>query len=327
MISRKSFRLLAATACATAAFGAQAQSSVTIYGLIDIALTKGSGPRPLALERGNVNTLGFRGNEDLGGDLSATFNLQTRYRLDTGAQERAAIFWQGESTVGLASKTWGRVRLGRALTSIQQLEWKFDPWQASGFNGSLSPFHFGNFTFSSDGTSDVALGSANFARSPNSIFYNSPTWGGFSFMVSGEVEKSAPAAIKRNRSVSLNYDEGPVALMYGHEQNTAGAKLDFFGGAYKFSVIELMGGYAIVEKTTGLKEHSYSLGGVWTLPSTDYVRFGYGRDKELDISKLAAGYYHPLSKRTTIYADLWRTKNPAPGASFTGTALGIVHKF
>lgn len=317
-------RLLATTACAAAACGAHAQN-VSIYGRIDLGLVKQSNGRPWSVDRGATNILGFRGREDLGDGLAATFNLQHRFKADTGVVERQAVFWQGESTVGLASTTWGSLRLGRAATAMNARNWAFEPWDQNGVNGSLGAFQLGNFTFSSDGTNDAAVGSANGVRSPNSVFYNSPALAGFSAGLSTQVEKD-PNAKARNVSVSVNYDQGPLAVMLGGERNTRMDTIGFVGASYAFGPFKLMGSYTKINHEDAGKESSYVLAGSYTLGS-GLLRAGYGRDVDLDISKIGLGYLHYLSRRTSVYADTWRQMSGKPNDSFNGVAVGINHTF
>jgi len=323
VISFKHLKRLTAATCAAMACSAQAQSNVTVYGLLDLALVKQSGDRPTALERGSNNRIGFRGTEELGDGLHATFHLQHRFRPDTGAVEREPVFWQGESTVGLSHDAWGSVRMGRALTAWWQKNWAFEPWGASGFNASLNSFQAG--TFSADGTNDAAMGSANFARSPNSVFYNSPSFAGFSAAVSGQVEKDTGAKA-RHAGVSLNYDQGALSVMLAGERNTDEDVLGFVAAAYAIGPLKVMGSYTRIEHDAAGDENNYVAAASYKL-GTGTVRGGYGRrDADVDAWKTSFGYLHPLSKRTSLYADLWRQKS-ATSDAFSSVALGINHSF
>src|SRR5690606_25086562 len=132
-----------------------AQSSVVMYGYLDLGLVKRSGDSP-GIERGYNNWLGFHGKEALGNGLHAIFRLETRFNPDTGETERPRTFWQGESTVGLHSDRYGTLRLGRALTPLWDAAWQYEPWVNSGFNASLAAYQTGSY--GSDGIHDVALG-------------------------------------------------------------------------------------------------------------------------------------------------------------------------
>ena len=108
---------------------ASAQSSVTVFGIVDLSLANvkndGSDARKSMNSNAlNSNRFGFRGVEDLGGGLSAKFHLEAGMSNDIGtagggnslgtapANSNGAALFNRRSTVGLAGK-FGEVRLGR----------------------------------------------------------------------------------------------------------------------------------------------------------------------------------------------------------------------
>lgn len=107
---------------------AHAQTSVSMYGILDVALRHDSdlaaGKGRTAETGGMVNTSrwGFRGTEDLGNGLNANFRLEGGFNPDTGAQSEAASLFDRRATVGL-SGTWGRLDAGRDMT----FAWEFTP--------------------------------------------------------------------------------------------------------------------------------------------------------------------------------------------------------
>src|SRR6185369_7420346 len=103
--------LLALAVLGAFAGAASAQSSVTIYGSLDEAVAKGNGgtaPIPgtpsnskaWQLIQSNGSRLGFRGNEDLGGGLSAQFQIEHRFPPEDG--NAATRVWAGRSYVQLS---------------------------------------------------------------------------------------------------------------------------------------------------------------------------------------------------------------------------------
>ena len=83
-------KIIVLSALASAAFASFAQSSVTIYGVVDLAATQVSGVRGGSIKQLNSgmmdgSRLGFRGNEDLGGGYRALFTAESRLEADTGA--------------------------------------------------------------------------------------------------------------------------------------------------------------------------------------------------------------------------------------------------
>lgn len=315
------FCILPAILAAAMAAPAQAQSNITMYGNLDIGLVKESG-NPAKMDRGYNNWLGFRGAEDLGGGLAATFDLQTRFAPDTGMQE-TGVFWQGESTLGLRSAAFGSVRLGRAMAPLWQTKWAFDPWYDSGTFGSLSfPYQTGSFY--SDPT--MALGGANFARIPNGVFYDSPDFSGWQAHAALQVEKAADAG-ERATGLSLNYGKGPLAAMLAYQKNAAADTIYFAAASYSLGSATVMGSYAQgkVQNAAGerLRERNWILAATYAL-GPDTLRTGYGRTRESGNHKFSVGYVHPLSKRTNLYADIYREKTLDDKNGF---ALGMNHTF
>jgi len=118
------FALAAATAFAGAA---QAQSSVTVYGIMDIGYVGGNArlSNGKAVSKQTFNTItqgaettsrfGLRGTEDLGGGLSAFFNFETQLQPNAATfsslQTRAA-------NIGLAKKGTGRATIGTQNTLV-----------------------------------------------------------------------------------------------------------------------------------------------------------------------------------------------------------------
>ena len=122
---------LAALAALATAFGAQAQSSVTVYGLLDAGIdntsnasaSKGSLTR---VTSGGMNTSrwGLRGMEDLGGGLKAVFNVEGGIMIDNGSSD--GVLFKRQANVGLDG-AFGRVVLGRSFTSVYDFVLPFDP--------------------------------------------------------------------------------------------------------------------------------------------------------------------------------------------------------
>lgn len=92
---------------------AAAQSSVTVYGTVDLGLlTQNHAANNTQLNSGGIapSIWGFRGTEDLGGGLKASFNLESHFSADTGAG--VGPLFRRQSNVGLSSADWGTLTLG-----------------------------------------------------------------------------------------------------------------------------------------------------------------------------------------------------------------------
>ena len=118
--------LIALAVLGAAAGVAHAQSNVTIYGIVDTGFIKKSGHDVEMGENVN-NRLGFRGVEDLGGGMKATFELERRFDLNNGEAKNDKD-WDGAANVGLKGDSWGAVRLGRVNELTTETIRKFDPF-------------------------------------------------------------------------------------------------------------------------------------------------------------------------------------------------------
>jgi predicted porin len=119
MIS-KSGRLIFTVSLSLVVAGAQAQSSVSIYGVADAGMAwinNVGGSSRIKVDSGQsaASRLGFRGSEDLGSVLSAVFNLEMGLNIDTGATQSATKLLNRGSFVGFSSSQWETVTLGRPV--------------------------------------------------------------------------------------------------------------------------------------------------------------------------------------------------------------------
>jgi predicted porin len=253
--------LIASAALAMVAGTAQAQSSVTVYGLLDIgvsdfsnATTNASGVTTTAKGKNTGNgdgglatsRLGFRGTEDLGGGLKANFQLeydlvdigtggngQTNAATTTGgaataaplpanAAAAAAGFGARYSWVGLEDAKLGQLRLGRQEQSIHSVVVGGSAGGANNVTGALY----------SAGLADVSTNSSSVR--PHLVFVNravtyiSPAVNGFRVELqtaSQELDPGTGAANKisaKETGASLKYAAGKFSAAYG----AATSKLD-----------------------------------------------------------------------------------------------------
>jgi predicted porin len=291
------------------------------------------------MEHGQNNWLGVMGSEKINDDLSAIFNVQMRFNPDTGAQEKSTTLFQGQTTVGLSSKTLGTIELGRKLTPLWNQKWVYDPWNDSDLMGSIGNY---NGDFNSDGRSFPEAGitradgsiEANdyhdYSRISNGVYYSTPSVAGFALHAAAGTEQPVGATTKAH-GLSLNYNNGPVSAMLAYEKNLVSDKIAYLGGSYKLGLWKLMGSVskterdAISTRDLGYDAiHSKHIAAVYMI-GTDSIRAGYGRvNKEYKANKATIGYVHALSKRTNLYADLYREKLLE---SHNGVALGMNHTF
>lgn len=325
------FALAALTAFAGAA---QANSSVIIYGAVDVGVIKNKN-QTTSVGRGDNNKLGFRGVEDLGGGLSALFHLEMRFDPDTGTTEAAPNrpLFQGQSRVGLKGG-FGTIRLGRGLSAVQDSVGSFEPWSFASNRANLVNYVLAGY----NGDPQNAGSSQN--RFANGVWYNTPVVGGFqaNFTLASKERAANPAAtvigngtpLVTPYSFSTTYNNGPFAAMVGYERNAIETK--FWNLAATLKVLpnlKLIGTYAQQKVEIGdLKTKGLTVGAQWTLGKS-VVLAGYGRNKPDGISKTdqySVGYEYHFSKRTFVYADAWNRR--APGVrDFHSFDVGIHHNF
>lgn len=322
---KKSLLAVAALAALTAGV-AQADNSVTIYGAIDIGVVKVKN-QTTALGRGDNNKLGFRGVEDLGGGLSALFQLEIRYEPDTGTTEAAPNrpLFQGQTRVGLKGG-FGTIRLGRGLSAVQDSVGAFEPWSFDSNRANLV-----NFTLAGYNGDPLSPGSSQ-NRFSNAIFYNTPVFDGFQANFSLASKEALPGGtpIVNPYSFSGTYNNGPFAAMVGYERNAIETKFWNIAATYKvLPELKLIGSYAQQKfQIGGLKIKGATVGAQWTI-GHGVILAGYGRNKPDNTAKtdqFSLGYEHNLSKRTFLYVDAFNRR--APGvANVNSFDVGIHHNF
>ena len=341
--------LLALAVLGAFAGAASAQSSVTIYGSLDQALNKGNGgtaPNAGALgtskawtvRESNGSRLGFRGNEDMGGGLSAQFQIEHRFQPDTGALTNAGVFWQGRSYVQLSSASAGRVYLGRDYSPAFWPAVKSDPFGWDGVGQLGSQMWAGYLT-----TSGV--------RTNNTIGYKSPNLSGLTVQAAVGLGEGVTS---RANGFNVEYGAGPIYAALGYEKlakgpaATDGNSIFNLAFHYDFGFLKPMAYYARGKVSNGVNGGALSnkylslgvlapIGGgtlkaaVARLTLDNATATGNGRE-----TKFSVGYDYALSKRTNVYADLGMGRkagtvgNVAGGTEWTNNtayALGLKHTF
>jgi predicted porin len=337
------FALLAVVSAA-----ASAQSSVTLFGVLDMNArhVKNGDVSIKSLSAGGINTsrLGFRGTEDLGNGLSASFWLETGINPDTGTTSDGARFWNRRSTVSLTSVSLGEIRLGRDFTPTYSGYSNYDTF---GSNGVAA---VDKFFVSTLGTGNPSIDTGT--RADNLVSYFTPkNLGGFYGQLS--VAAGEGASGKRYVGGRAGYAAGPldVSAAYGETLVTPGALGDDkyqvidFGASYDFGVAKVLGLYGQT-KYANMKLNVFEIGthvpvGLGVIRAS-YVsaRAEGGTIDANDASQIALGYVHNLSKRTALYTTVARVNNkgaatfavassPAlvAGKDSTGYEFGIRHSF
>ena len=328
--------LIAFAALSAIAGMAQAQSTVTLYGLLDAnigsfktnsfdAVTGQASSRSQTnINSGGLNgsRFGFRITEDLGGGLSAIGNLEGGLDIDTGKSAQGGLLFGRQANVGLASTTLGTVTIGRNkspyydLTSSTHLQQStFDP--SSFTNNTLSNIGVANGVISPAGAvtaaqyllanhggqnnvnSSTALGFN--ARIDNSIRYTSPNFSGFSASLLygfGE-NKTATTSASRTTGATAQYANGPVLVYLGYQSDALATAAN---GSKPALENTLVGG-------------SYDFG-------VAKVGASYNRAKLKDITRGGAGISPQKEYALSVAVPLGATTLQAGYAQSKGDTLG-----
>jgi predicted porin len=335
---KKSLIALAVMAVSGAAM---AQSSVEIYGFLDVGVAKVKGGK-LGVNNTNytvpfsqsstglangfarsaltTSAMGFRGSEDLGGGMRATFNLQTGgLDLSTGA---AALAFSREANLGL-SGGFGAIKIGRSVSTICASACSFD------------------YNYISTGSAYALIGvsPANIkasSRRSNQIEYTAP---GFvkgltvraSYIPEGDAVEdstfsqtlgsaSAGRVYKAATAIAVNYASGPLRVAYVYEtansNNTATRAAQFIGADYDFKVAKVAvsavtndtKGTAGTKGTTSLHSVAGSTSGkgygisLAAPVGAATVGIQHGRNTENGTNATEVFARYSLSKRTELYS-------------------------
>ena len=121
-------KLFMAALTALGANAAMAQSSVTLYGLVDLEVGKYDGSQAIRMNTGATSFWGFKGVEDLGGGYKAIFQLEQQFNPNNGTFYNSSSFFSGRSTVGLEG-WFGHLALGRDVNASHYAEVSADPFE------------------------------------------------------------------------------------------------------------------------------------------------------------------------------------------------------
>src|SRR3989344_5736140 len=314
---------LIALAVLAASGAAMAQSSVTLFGIIDATYAYGSGSlankSQLTNSGYNSSRLGFRAAEYLGGGMSASFWLEAGVNNDNGSGGTTSTNNQGASGVtgggGLTFNRrstvslnggFGEVRLGRDYTPQFWNLTVFDPFGTNGVGTTQTQCYMG--------------------------------------------ENLSNAANKKDGNglaLRAGYANGPinVALAFSDTKFLSGnIKAVNLGGQYDLGVAKIMAHYNQDDVKGGNEGKGFLIGGLVPVGAGE-IRLAYSTYKIDTVgadprsNKIALGYVHNLSKRTALYETYAHVSNKngaaqslngsvtAAGDNSNGYDFGIRHSF
>ncbi len=339
--------LIALAALATVATAAQAQSSVTVYGLFDAGVrvdnnAAGTGLSKTSFGNGVLNTsrLGFKGSEDLGGGQKANFNLEMGFNVTTGGLSQGGalassptglngqVLFDRFAWVGLSDSKLGEVRFGR-------------DWNAGVHNAGLINAH--GLEFEGNGTT-LGLGGAlrvnqvlsvvgntsqlGTTRSDSMVKYLN-TVGGVNFIATYGIGGQAGDADKRkSTSIGANTTISNVTLAASHfdaqDDSARHLKYTSIGGNIAFGPAKLFAGYNKIEQDASYARYNLTTA---TSYGTGVAGFGAAKAAEGKVTNVGVQYaWNSVNTSALSYFD-GKYSNVTDNTSGKYKSYTFTHKY
>jgi predicted porin len=343
--------LVALAVLAGFAGAAAAQSSVTLFGVIDVAAryTKANGQNTsqLSNDGSSSSRFGVRGVEDLGGGLKAGFWLEGAFSADAGTAD-SSKFWGRRASVSLMGE-FGEVRLGRGKTSTRLVVDDFDVYSTTGLGDVTRVYSL------------LGSGTQTINRADNLVQYFLPgnlggAYGSF------DVAAGEGAVGAKSYGGRLGWKDGAINVAAGYQTTEAAGTAKFkqasLGGSYDFGMVKVSALLSQL-KFNNRKQNIYTIGATVPVTTTGSVLAQFSkastnnaadalRGANLatiggagDAKMFTVGYLHNLSKRTALYATgsiidnsgvaNFKVQNNAVNSAFGGKSggvdVGVKHSF
>jgi len=329
-----------------------AETSVTLYGIIDTGINysriTGSYTDPatgaqndykatrtgMRSDNSQGSRWGLRGKEDLGGGNYAFFKLESGIDPTSGDSGQNNRLFGRESVLGIGGDSWGELSMGRHYNVASRM--------------MISMFgpKFGGGFFQLSTGAGLGFSAANFQRYDNLALYQSPSISGFRFSAgyssnvdSKKASETGFATADNTRAITagLSYQNGPLMAYFAYDQLKASDKLSSaerdatpraysVGGSYDFEVLKLALAY---ERTTDgwfagkSFDSNASIGPVRGTPTNAFVK-GFRANSYLVAVSV------PLNESSSMFGS-WQRVDPnnnslTGGDSNTNTfALGYTY--
>jgi predicted porin len=302
------YKCLAAALLSSLPLFAQAQTNVTVYGVMDAAIAVEDTDAPGEDRRTVVNSgnqsssrIGFRGTEDLGNGMKALFNIEAGVALDTGAAD-SALFGR-RAVVGLQGD-FGTVTVGREYSPIAAVAAATDILGQGMFGSNLSAFATNRLT----------------RRLANSVNYKSNAMSGFTVNAAYSAGERSTEPSADLMGVSLEYKTGGLYLGAGYhvyERLATGDDKEMaFGAGYTMGAFEIKGNYLEADLTGANNAYKNSNLGVSYTTGANKFFLNFQQQKIESGAKgntVSLAYTYALSKRTNIYSTYAQLRNNGRG--------------
>jgi predicted porin len=246
-----------------------AQSSISIYGLVDLGVTHYSNAKPSDSSLTRVDSgqaqgsrWGIRGTEDLGSGLNAIFVLESGFNADDGSLGQGGLIFGRQAYVGLQRKGLGTLTIGRQYDFMAS----FGAQYAMGAQSAAGSFAWG---LHADAANATLLNNHLYAgdRTNNSVKFESEKYQGFSagaLYGLGEVAGSSKAG--RTLSMRVDYAGGRLGSGVSFVETRDGTgqaskRIGAVGLIYKFDSARAFGSFSsATDVPSGLKAQTYEIG-------------------------------------------------------------------
>lgn len=296
------------------------QSSVTLFGLIDLGLQYNNVSTPsqssasrigVASGQSRPTVFGIRGVEDLGNGNAVVFNLTSNFNASNGQLADTNTLFNQQATLGIRNDTYGQVDFGRQTN------------MASKYFVTIDPFN----TYFGQAGMGTSFGAANNARYSNMIMFQSASYSGFSagagysfntgntgvYGNSGVVDNGTDnfATTNNQRALTLGakYASGPLTVVATYDQvmpsnnvgngNASTPKQWIVGGSYDFTVVKASLAYS--QTRSGWIAGTQPISGSGLNPSWSngavLYQDGFGANSYL------VGLSAPLSDRSNVFGS------------------------
>jgi predicted porin len=321
---------------------AKAQSSITLYGIVDEfvqVVNTGSGYTGAVGSSGQwASRIGLRGSEDIGGGNHIIFDLQNGFNPNDGSFASPGSLFNRQAWVGISAK-WGEVRAGRQNSPLFNDQGGLDAFgastQASGFSNLMT------FT----------------VRTSNTVSYTSPELGGVQFsMYAGFGDAGGLRSAGSSYQADVTYTHGPVAAVLAAQavksaDGTTTDRAAEAGLSYQIGKTTLYLGWSGSKwDDIKLDANVYGASALYQFTPSSALALGYTylhdeTGQGDNASQVGALYTYSLSRRTNLYSALSFLQNRGqasyrlagsanaglplayPGADARGFQLGMVHRF
>jgi predicted porin len=341
--------LIALAALATVATAAQAQSSVTLYGIMDAGVVKstasgGQGSETELFSGGSASSrFGLRGTEDLGGGLNAGFVLEADVSTATGVAggttyngttAASGTLFSRQAFMNIGSKDVGTVSLGRFNRLDYSLAAAYDAFGGGNIVGLVRSGYLGQKDYYNMTPSDRPD-----ARYSQAIQYVSPTFNGLTLQLQramGGAAGSSSASSASAYALTYTYGNLSAAVSLHDDKTSTGtdrSKTKGYFAAYDFGVAKVM--IADMEKTIAGSDTKPRLTFVGvTAPVNAKIKVmataGSIKDSQNNASTAVAGanadvwgvgFDYAFSKRTSAYIHHGSVNNNSLSVNYVSSAL------